>query len=654
MHNFTSETLELSLSGCHRDLAPRNILIHGDTFLLADFGLSTFRNTEEDSLTTYKDVVGSYNAPECLALQDGRFKPQKVGRASDIWSFGCILAEVLSYTMLGPDGVAEFRRKRQVQVTPDTTWCRFHRGPENPNPEVALWLDYLIQTNEAPYQVRMVGLIRNMLSMDPNKRPRSAQVLTLLRGISILSIAGSVNLGSTYQDVGCILGNMRFRSWLVAFNRLLDESDQTRPDSFDFDFPKIAQALKGMRHVFESSNNGGSNAGHRQQSVLRYHHARLTEALPPYYRSIARDHLVNQILQNDVEQLGSLSKAIIEVGDEAGDDDIGVLVAVKHLTSLAEMGRLTEQSNLLLDQKSISIGEDVDIHTLASLGPKSERVLVEWLKYDESWTDEQIGTELRGRLTSVVGLLHAESTTQIPGSLYCKGFFHDESFGAFGVVHGLPPSGTQPITLHGLLRKGKSYCPLLEDRFRLASDICKCIYTFHKVGWLHRNLHSMNVVFFRRDGAGNAEWAKEPRILGFARSRENHRDSFTHGPDRDHQLRHYQHPEYLTHTHDVRYREEFDYYSVGMLLLEIGFWKTLSTITNSDRLKGISDEQFRREVIETRVPHLGVAMGTHYMEATRMCLEGGIAGRTDHPGGGADICYMSFKRLVMDQTRLIE
>ena len=650
LHNFTSEAFDLSLYGCHHDLAPRNILIHGETFLLADFGLSTFRNAEEDSLTTFKEVRGSYVAPECQTLHHDHVKTQKISRSSDIWSFGCILSEVLTYMLLGPDGVSQFRDKRKVQVTPEIEWFRFHRGPGKPNSEVGFWLDH-IQANRKPYYVRMVGLIREMLLMDPKARPGSAQVLTVLRGISILSIANSVSLAldsacNTHKSIGFILGNMRFQSWLVAFNRLLDEIGRNELSKPDFDFPKIVQALKETHRILKGNGEGTAGA---KQSLLRYQHTRLIEALPPCYYSVAKEHLVKQVLQSDVKQLGRLSTAITE----AGDEDIGVLVAVKHLTALAETGRLTEQSNLVLDLENIRRKEDVDIHSLVRLESTSELALVEWLMYKELWADEVIGTELRRRLTSVVSQLHSESTANIPGSLFCKGFFHDPSYRAFGVVYSLPPSETRPITLHGLLSATKSpYRPLLEYRFRLAFDICRCIYTFHKVGWLHRNLHSKNVLFFPQEGTKNTEWAQEPRILGFSRSREKRLDSFTYGPDDNGQLRKYQHPEYL--ACEERYREEFDYYSVGILMLEIGFWSTLSEITNSSSFQGISNEDFRRRVIATRVPQLGVAMGKRYMEATKTCLEGGFAGRLGDLGDGRDTCYISFKNRVMDRIPLIE
>jgi serine/threonine protein kinase len=242
MHNFTSKELDLSLSGCHHDLAPRNILVHGKTFLLADFGLSTFHNTEEDSLTTFKGINGSYAAPESHTFHDGH---TQVRRASDIWSFGCILAEVFTYMVEGSAGVQNFRDQRISQYTPDTTWTRFYRGPKTPSPEVAQWLNHL-QANGEPYRVQMVSLIQKMLSMDPNERPRSAQVVNALRGISILAIASPVSLTldrahNANPGIDLMLGKIRFQAWLFAFKKLLDTIDRT--ELIHSDFTLTAQAL---------------------------------------------------------------------------------------------------------------------------------------------------------------------------------------------------------------------------------------------------------------------------------------------------------------------------------------------------------------------------------------------------------------------------
>ena len=664
MHNFTSEALDLSLSGCHHDLAPRNILIHGDTLLLADFGLSSFRTAEEGSLTTFKDVRGLYIAPECLIVDGNILKTNKIRRSSDIWSFGCILLEVLTYILWNSKKLQEFRDGMGFELAPGIILDRFHRGPNTPSPKVASWLQSLEENKESKelHTVQMVRLIRKMLSIDPNDRPRSGQVLEALCGISILPLAIplSLNLETLCyicKNIEFTLGNMRFKSWLFAFNQLLDQIDEGEPSSLDLTWPTIIRTLKELQAILSASKNESPEPP--SYFLVRYHLTTLEESLPPSLRTLAKEYLVEHILQNDVDQLGKFLKVTKEAGD---NEDIGVLIAVKHLTSLADKGSLADHSNLVIDQKDISMQttgdiqnplKRVDIHSLALFKPTSETVLVEWLRYQESWADTVIGPELLHRLNTVASLFHDESTARIPGSLHCKGFFHNPSDRAFGVIHSLPCLETEPITLHGLLSAPRSpYRPLLEYRFQLAFDICHSIYSFHKVGWLHRKLHSMNVLFFKSKETDQAEWARAPRIIGFASGRENRLDSFSNGPDVEHHLRSYQHPSYL--TGGERYREEFDYYSVGMLLLEVGLWATLSEITGSSRFYDISDEQFKRTVIITKVPLLRIVMGTRYMEATRRCLEGDFAGSSVEAADGMNAGYMLFKKFVMDRIPLID
>lgn len=371
-HNFTSEAIDISLSGCHHDLAPRNILLHSGTLLLADFGLSTFRNVDEDSLTMFKEVRGSYVAPECQDIDNGQVQSGQVSRASDIWSFGCILMEVLIHMMQGPAGVEHFRNGRNSQVTPEIDWFRFHRGRGEPNPEVNSWLDRLQMTGP-PFSLRLVDLIREMLSMDPSERPRSKRVLELLRGIAILSLADAVkaSLGGTSRaDPGTerTLGHLRFETWLVAFKQLLDDVTNDSQSDVDFAFPVVVEALQEILRILENREERIDGVRHQQPSLLRYQQQRLREALPPQYRSVARDHLTKQVLRDcDPEDIGSLSSAML---DTSMDHDVGNLIAVRHLTNLAEAGRLGEDGSdgdLILDQRHVSLRERLDIHSFAVL-----------------------------------------------------------------------------------------------------------------------------------------------------------------------------------------------------------------------------------------------------------------------------------------------
>jgi len=80
----------------HRDLKPSNILVNRDcTLRIADLGLARGRSYKEEELTDYV-VTRWYRAPELMLWPAGYFE------AVDIWSVGCIHAEILARKPLFP------------------------------------------------------------------------------------------------------------------------------------------------------------------------------------------------------------------------------------------------------------------------------------------------------------------------------------------------------------------------------------------------------------------------------------------------------------------------------------------------------------------------------------------------------------------------
>jgi mitogen-activated protein kinase 15 len=77
----------------HRDLKPSNLLINSDCSLkICDLGLARTietRDNGEEQIFTEEVATRWYRAPEVL------LGSQSYGRAADIWSIGCILAEIL-------------------------------------------------------------------------------------------------------------------------------------------------------------------------------------------------------------------------------------------------------------------------------------------------------------------------------------------------------------------------------------------------------------------------------------------------------------------------------------------------------------------------------------------------------------------------------
>ena len=65
VHNFTANTIDLQQIKYHHRSRPESILVDGNNFILADFGLSRFKNTSQNSDTVHKQGQGGYNASEC-------------------------------------------------------------------------------------------------------------------------------------------------------------------------------------------------------------------------------------------------------------------------------------------------------------------------------------------------------------------------------------------------------------------------------------------------------------------------------------------------------------------------------------------------------------------------------------------------------------
>lgn len=75
----------------HRDIKGSNLLLdNGGILKIADFGLATFFNPDQKQPLTSRVVTLWYRPPELL------LGATEYGVAVDLWSTGCILAELLA------------------------------------------------------------------------------------------------------------------------------------------------------------------------------------------------------------------------------------------------------------------------------------------------------------------------------------------------------------------------------------------------------------------------------------------------------------------------------------------------------------------------------------------------------------------------------
>ena len=206
---------------CHMDLKPNNILVVREEgypvgkWMIADFGISVFKNTkvvsirdQATSLTT-KDsknppqrAPGPYQAPEVEYTSNTRGRltdnhnSARVGRKGDVWSFGCVLATVLAFTLGGKAYVDDLKTSRSAIEGRSQENDRFYQpirlrvyavAQMIVKPEVERWLTDIQEKHPLQWVADCVTLIRRTLEIDQERRPSAGQVEGELVGILGLS-----------------------------------------------------------------------------------------------------------------------------------------------------------------------------------------------------------------------------------------------------------------------------------------------------------------------------------------------------------------------------------------------------------------------------------------------------------------------------------
>lgn len=214
----------------HMDLKPANILIEQDAgslvgrWMVSDFGISVFKEETQQpdpdfgSIGDYVSQVtmntrptrqeGTYQAPEVKLAENAfsqaaRLTPQQrgIGRKSDIWSFGCILSEVMAFS-LGKEGlVRDFQIARKKHAGDDYFYSEtfgqrsqylkaagHSNAPLNEyevRPAVVGWLDQicLLWASAQNWVNCYVGTIRQILIVDTENRPDANELLRLLKHV---------------------------------------------------------------------------------------------------------------------------------------------------------------------------------------------------------------------------------------------------------------------------------------------------------------------------------------------------------------------------------------------------------------------------------------------------------------------------------------
>jgi Prion-inhibition and propagation len=255
-------------------------------------------------------------------------------------------------------------------------------------------------------------------------------------------------------------------------------------------------------------------------------------------------------------------------------------------------------------------------------------LVVEWRWYDPQRGREAVRAVLQRRIEALVAMLKEKPRSDSFRILDCIGYFEDNSDTRFGITFRLPNDydprrDPAPMSLSETMTKHSTNIPYLGERFRLAYILAQSVHAMLAIGWLHKGISPHNILFFRKHpGPSTGPISLEtPYFTGFALSRRDDpaEDSSRTAAAREMAI--YRHPDVagLDGGPIARYRAIYDIYSLGIILLEIGAWRSISTFAPRS---SISSLEFRTLLLDRVVPSLGAAMGERYMIAVRKCLEG--------------------------------
>ncbi|KAJ6721261.1 MITOGEN-ACTIVATED PROTEIN KINASE [Salix viminalis] len=163
----------------HRDLKPRNILANADCKVkLCDFGLARVSFTNAPSAIFWTDYVATrwYRAPELCGSFSSKYTP-----AIDIWSIGCIFAELLTGKPLfpGKNVVHQLELITDLLGTPAAdTIARVG------NEKARKYLSSMRKKQPIPFSKKFpdvdqsaLRILERLLAFDPKDRPSAEEAL---------------------------------------------------------------------------------------------------------------------------------------------------------------------------------------------------------------------------------------------------------------------------------------------------------------------------------------------------------------------------------------------------------------------------------------------------------------------------------------------
>ncbi|PVI04882.1 hypothetical protein DM02DRAFT_517809 [Periconia macrospinosa] len=281
-------------------------------------------------------------------------------------------------------------------------------------------------------------------------------------------------------------------------------------------------------------------------------------------------------------------------------------------------------------------------------------VWIEWKTYEPAAPFHSNGAggdpdpKILERVKALAALLKENNATNQFRAPHCLGYFRDASTlhngddnCRFGLVFEKPQtvhSSTRPRSLHTLLTTYPTSIPSLTSRIILMRRLAETLERLHAVNWLHKGLRSANILFFTDgDTLDDIDFA-DPYVSGFDYSRPSMSDDMTEKPPENAAEDIYRHPncqgaggrDVVVSTTST-FKKSYDIYALGVLFVEIAYWKPINSILGIERLdraKPRDTYRVRERLLsenEGVLRYVRSFLGEKVEGVVRACLEGPAA-----------------------------
>lgn len=227
-------------------------------------------------------------------------------------------------------------------------------------------------------------------------------------------------------------------------------------------------------------------------------------------------------------------------------------------------------------------------------------------------------TEMRAVASYLACRLNGKSATY--GILKCLGYRRTPEI---DLVFEIPSNFSLPRTLQNVIsvtaERGYGGGYGLEERFRLAREICEAVLSVHTSGLVHKNIRPDTIIVFSEQSKVQKATDSHAPVLGpaflthWSMLRKVNDLTSRRGED-DWMKDVYRHPRRQGMHPEDRYNMGHDIYSLGVCLLEISLWEPLILVGAENRMC----ELFRDTAVALECVTTQEALSTRKLTAPRV------------------------------------